>query len=153
MIAPKSQDQFVTRAAQELQAEGARVLFDRALSAQIPEWLDAWDAVLVNETPGAAGLFAFIPGDGTDARQLQTRVDDLTAGLAGIGVFRGAPIALMWWSPSPGLHLQGSVEPRLTLFRRRSSQDSDLVRMLSTWRRTRYRVHVARPSATYSRGR
>jgi membrane associated rhomboid family serine protease len=94
VIAPTSQEEFVTRTARELQAEGARVLFDRSLPAHVPEWLGAWDAVLVNETPGAASLFAFTSGDGTDQRRLQAQVDRLTAGLAGLDLFRGAPIAL-----------------------------------------------------------
>lgn len=94
MIAPKSQEEFVRTASHELQAEGARVLFDRAIGARGPEWLGAWDEVLLNETPGAAALYAFISGDGTDVQNLQRRLDDLTAGLADLGVFRGAPIAL-----------------------------------------------------------
>ncbi len=94
MIAPKSQQEFVRTASHELQAEGAHVLFDRTIGPRVPEWLGFWDEVLVNEMPGAAALSAFMPGDGADARTLQQRVDSLTAGLADLGVFRGASIAL-----------------------------------------------------------
>lgn len=94
MIATKSYDQFVAAASYELQAEGARVLFGRAAGGNRPDWLAAWDEILVNETPGAAALSAFTSGGGADARDLQQRVDTLTAGLADLGVFRGTPLAL-----------------------------------------------------------
>jgi membrane associated rhomboid family serine protease len=94
VIALKSREEFVATASHELQAEGARVLFDRAAGTPAPDWLAAWDEVLVNETPGAAALYAFVSGDGIDARILQQFVDGLTSGLADFGVFRGPPVSL-----------------------------------------------------------
>jgi membrane associated rhomboid family serine protease len=94
VIAPKSHEQFLNAASYELRSEGSRVLFDRAIGGDGPAWLGSWDEILVNETPGAAALSAFTSGDRVDARGLQQRVDSLAAGLADLGVFRGAPLAL-----------------------------------------------------------
>jgi membrane associated rhomboid family serine protease len=113
VIAPKSYEQFVGAASYELRAEGARVLFDRAVGANAPEWLAPWEEILVNETPGAAALSAFTSGDRADARDLQQQVDGLAAGLADLGLFRGAPIALhvivtFSDAPDPGLRKAAS---------------------------------------------
>lgn len=94
MIAPNTYDRFVDAVSGELRAEGARVLFDRSAGPEAPAWLIAWDAVLVNETPGAAALSAFTSGDRSDISGLQRHVDALAAGLADLGILRGAPIGL-----------------------------------------------------------
>lgn len=113
MIVSKSYLQLVEAATFELRADGARVLFDRAIEPIIPEWLAPWDAILINEAPGAAALSAFTSGDGVDARALQQRVDVLAAGLADLGIFRGAPIVLnvvvsFAMSPDAGLRKAAS---------------------------------------------
>jgi membrane associated rhomboid family serine protease len=112
VIATKSYDQFVDAASYELRAEGSRVLFDRNAGGIRSDWLTSWDQILVNETPGAAALSAFTSGDGADIRVLQGRVDSLAAGLADLGLFRGAPLALnvvvaFEYTPEP--HLRKSA--------------------------------------------